>query len=263
MSMHDFTITLIGGPTVLLELAGLRLITDPTFDEPGSYESRGITLTKKTGPAIGAEDVGRIDLVLLSHDQHFDNLDHAGRAFLVKAGQVLTAPAGADRLGGNARGLAPWQSAEVNTPSGGKLHVTATPARHGPVGFEPMSGDVIGFVLTFDDERGPAVYISGDSVWYEGVAEVARRFDVRAAILFTGAAQPRGPFYVTMDNNGTVEAAHAFANATIIAIHNEGWAHFTQSQDDLARVFAMLGLSSRLQLLERGVARSLALSDLP
>ena len=50
---------------------------------------------------------------------------------------------------------------------------------------------------------------------------------------------------------------HAFANAAIIAIHNEGWVHFTQGQDDLARVFAMLGLGSRLQLLERGVAKSL------
>ena len=43
MLVHNFIITLIGGPTVLMELAGLRILTDPTFDEPGSYESRGIT----------------------------------------------------------------------------------------------------------------------------------------------------------------------------------------------------------------------------
>ena len=32
------TITLIGGPTALIEIDGFRLLTDPTFDEPGAYQ---------------------------------------------------------------------------------------------------------------------------------------------------------------------------------------------------------------------------------
>jgi L-ascorbate metabolism protein UlaG (beta-lactamase superfamily) len=32
------TITLIGGPTALIEFDGFRLLTDPTFDGPGAYQ---------------------------------------------------------------------------------------------------------------------------------------------------------------------------------------------------------------------------------
>ena len=118
-------------------------------------------------------------------------------------------------------------------------------------GSKPIAGDVTGFVLGIS-EPGDAVYITGDTVWYEGVAEVARRFRPRLVILFAGSAKPRGPFHVTMDNNDAIETAHAFPNAKIVAIHNEGWAHFTESQADVVRAFGTLGLASRLQILERG-----------
>ena len=140
-------LTLIGGPTVLIELAGFRLLTDPTFDPPGLYEARGVTLEKTRGPAIGVADIGMVDAVLLSHDQHFDNLDRAGRAFLAEVGTVFTTDAGAARLGGVARDLAPWETATLDGPDGARLLVTATPARHGPIGIEPIAGDVIGFAL--------------------------------------------------------------------------------------------------------------------
>ena len=45
-------VRLVGGPTVVLEVGGVRLITDPTFDPPGSYDTgRGFSLTKLHGPA--------------------------------------------------------------------------------------------------------------------------------------------------------------------------------------------------------------------
>ena len=52
-----------------------------------------------------------IDAVLLSHDQHEDNLDAAGRSLLDEAGLVITTVAGAGRLGGGAVGLAPCLTA--------------------------------------------------------------------------------------------------------------------------------------------------------
>jgi hypothetical protein len=52
--------------------------------------------------------VGQLDAVLLSHDQHDDNLDSAAGGLLPGADAVITTIAGAKRLGGDARGLAPW-----------------------------------------------------------------------------------------------------------------------------------------------------------
>src|SRR5262245_7977404 len=156
----SMTITLIGGPTALLEIGGLNFLTDPAFDAPQAYEG-AVRLEKLSGPALGPDELPPIDVVLLSHDQHFDNLDHAGRAFLPRARRLLTTPAGAARLGSATEGLAPWQSTEARTSSGQRLSITATPARHGPYGFGPISGDVTGFVISVGDEHGPGIYVSG------------------------------------------------------------------------------------------------------
>ncbi len=253
--MTEMNITRIGGPTALLEMGGFRLLTDPTFDAPGEYRLPHVTLRKTSGPALSAEAIGSIDAVLLSHDQHADNLDRSGRAFLAKAGRVFTTVAGASRLGGGAEGLTPWEARELAKPDGSRLRITATPARHGPAGIEPLAGDVIGFVLMLGDRR--PVYITGDTVWYDGVAEVARRFRPGVVLLFAGAAQTRGTFHLTMDTNDAIETAQAFADAIIVPVHYEGWAHFTQSGDDLERAFDALGFGARLRLLEAGVATAI------
>src|ERR1700754_2205925 len=172
----SLTITLIGGPTALIEIDGFHLLTDPTFDAPGEdYQLPHVKLEKLVGPAMSARDVGAIDAVLLSHDQHSDNLDHSGRDFLKQAKRVLTTEAGASRLGRNTEGFAPWGSTELKKGDQ-TLIITATPARHGPAGLEPLSGDVIGFVVVSNKAGSRPVYISGDTTWFDGVAEVARRF---------------------------------------------------------------------------------------
>jgi L-ascorbate metabolism protein UlaG (beta-lactamase superfamily) len=192
--MSSLTITLIGGPTALIEIDGFRLLTDPTFDAPGAYPLPHVTLEKLSGPALSAKAIGKVDAVLLSHDQHADNLDHAGKDFLTQAKRVLTTVAGAKRLGGHAEGLAPWATTGLTGDDGRTLTITATPARHGPAGIEPLAGDVIGFVLTSSKPGSRPVYVSGDTVWYDGVAEVARRFRAGVVMPFAGAAQTRGRF---------------------------------------------------------------------
>jgi L-ascorbate metabolism protein UlaG (beta-lactamase superfamily) len=251
--MSSLTITLIGGPTALIEIDGFRLLTDPTFDAPGSYELPHVKLEKLSGPALTAEAIGRVDAVLLSHDQHADNLDHAGKEFLARADRVLTTTIGAQRLGGRAEGLSPWTKTELTGKGGQSLTVTATPARHGPAGIEPLAGDVIGFVLAPKDGNSRPIYISGDTVWYDGVAEVAKRFKAGVVVPFAGAAQTRGPFHLTMDTNDTIETARAFPDAVIVPLHTDGWAHFKQNASDLRRSFDTLGFGPRLKLLEPGV----------
>ena len=258
MNTLEITLTLIGGPTVLIEIAGLRLLTDPTFDEPRTYDARGIVLEKKKGPALAEGALGRVDAVLLSHDQHFDNLDHAGRELLKGAATTFTTPSGAERLRGSTVGLTPWQTAHLEGAGGVRISVTATPARHGPRGIESIAGEVTGFALGVS-EPGDAIYISGDTVWYDGVAEVARRFRPRLVIVFAGAARPRGPYHVTMDTNDAIETAHAFSSSSIIAVHNDGWAHFTETQNDIVQAFSSLGLAARLQTLQAGRPERLVL----
>ena len=253
MKANHLAITHIGGPTVLLDFSGLRFLTDPTFDPSGGeYKTGPVTLRKLAGPALTPTQLQSFDYVLLSHDHHFDNLDHSGRDLLPWAEKVFTTGEGAQRLGGNSVGLKDWQAEDIPIEDGRTLRVVATPARHGPAGLN--RGQVIGFVLLFTDAPENALYVSGDTVWYEGVAEVAKRFSIRTAILHLGAARvPEvGPFHLTMTADEAVQAAHAFSDAAIIPVHYEGWAHFSEGRTQIEDAFREAGLSHRVQWAEAG-----------
>lgn len=261
-------IQLIGGPTAVLDVGGLRLVTDPTFDPPGSYPQRsGPTLVKLAPPAMADSDLGTVGAVLLSHDQHKDNLDNSGRGYLSSVPLTLTTPSGARRLtetgdvpSAQVRGLAPWEHADLPLPNGGTLRVTAVPARHGPEGCEPVSGEVTGFVLT--SAGLPAIYVSGDNAWLGAVRQVAERFGrIDVAVLFTGAARAIERFdgqLLTLDSWLAAEAARILDAGHVVPVHYAGWRHFTQGGSELRTAFERAGFSGRLILLDPGEATELA-----
>jgi L-ascorbate metabolism protein UlaG (beta-lactamase superfamily) len=149
----------------------------------------GSSSRKLTGPAIAAADLGPLDAVLLSHDHHGDNLDTAGRALLPAAGVVLTTASGVGRLGGNARGLVPWATTQLEAPGRPTIQVTATPCRHGPPLSRPIAGDVIGVALGWEGQAHGALRINGDTVLYDGVRQVADRLQVDTALLHLGCVR--------------------------------------------------------------------------
>lgn len=244
-------LTLIGGPTALLEYAGTRLLTDPTFSPAGEYPGG---LVKTTGPALPADQLEPIDAVLLSHDHHSDNLDPGGRDLLPKAGSVLTTVTGAQRLGGNAFGLEPWQTAAV-----GEVTVTAVPALHGPPGSDPVTGPVIGFVLQAPNQ--PAVYVSRDNAPLGVVDQIAERLGpTPVAVLFAGAVQLPHRFdvaYLTLSGDLAAQAATRLGAERVVVIHTEGWAHFTQGAAQTADAFAGNGIGGRLVAAAAGETVSL------
>jgi len=238
-------LTLIGGPTAVLEYGGLRWLTDPTFSPPGEYAGG---LVKTTGPALSPDQVEPIDVVLVSHDQHSDNLDPAGREFLGRAGRVLTTVEGAARLGGNAVGLEPWSSTEIGGTDGATVTVTAVPALHGPPGSEPVTGPVIGFVLSAPGLG--TVYVSGDNASLDVVREIAGRYEpIDVAVLFAGAVHLPHRFdgaYLTLSSDLAAQASIILGASTVIPLHFEGWTHFTQGADQLRAAFAGNGVTGRL-----------------
>ena len=239
--------TYIGGTTALLEIDGVRLLIDPGFDPAGTeFRSGTYVLTRTKGPAAQGSELLPIDAVLLSHDHHFDNLDGSGRAFLPAAQCVLTTKDGAQRLGGRAMGLAPGQAAKV-----GGLTITATQARHGPENGD--RGPVIGFIVESAGEKG-ATYVSGDTVLYDGLLEIAARYDIRRALLFMGAARVAavGPQHLTMTAREAAELAMHLPHARIVPLHYEGWAHFSEGRDVIEKAFAAAGLTDRLTWGEPG-----------
>jgi L-ascorbate metabolism protein UlaG (beta-lactamase superfamily) len=237
----------VGGPTAILEFGGLRLVTDPTFDPPRDYAIGQRVLRKLEGPAVGVVEVGPVDVVLLSHHQHPDNLDDAGRAWLPRVPLVLTTPAAAAALGGPAAGMESWESREIRG-----VTVRAVPARHGPPGTEHLTGPVTGFTLEADGRR---IYVSGDNAGLDMVEAIAERVGrVDVAVLFAGGAQTPllGDAYLTLNSAMAAEALRILDAPVAVPLHFNGWAHFTEGADELRTAFEAAGLTGRLVLLAPG-----------
>jgi len=232
--MSTTTLTWIGGPTALLEYAGLRIVTDPTFDAPQTYVEPGeTTLVKTVGPAIERTELGTIDLVLLSHHGHKDNLDWEGLELLASGITTLSTPqAASDLFGGRVVGLDSWETHEI-----GSVTITAVPALHGPPGSEPLVGPVIGFVLEAPGE--PVVYVSGDNASLPLVEQISDRFDgVDIAILFAGAARVPGiDANLTLTSADAVAAAELLRAPIVVGLHTDDWEHFSENRASLEAAF--------------------------
>lgn len=250
---NGVAVTVLGGPTALVEFGGLRLLTDPTFDPPGNYPIGTRTLVKTAPSAWSADQVGSVDAVLLSHDQHPDNLDTGGRAFLGRAPLVLTTAIAAERLGDSAIALPSWTEIELAGPDGRAVCVTGVPAQHGPDGCEAVTGPVTGFVLS--GEELPTVYVSGDNASLDVVLTIAERSGpIDVALLFAGAARTAllAGAYLTLSSDQAAQAAHILGAARIVPLHVEGWAHFTQGPDTLRAAFERAGILNRLIMTRPG-----------
>lgn len=243
----------LGGPTAVFDVGGLRLLTDPTFDPPGDHPIGVRNLVKTSSPAQFADTVNAIDAVLLSHDQHPDNLDDAGRLFLQTVPLVLTTASAAERLGGAARALPAWSSQRLALPAGGEVTITGVPAQHGPAGTEHITGEVRGFVIS--GAGLPTIYISGDNASLAVVQEVADHAGpIDIAVLFAGRARsPLLEAYLTLSADQAARAAEILGSPIVIPMHVDGWNHLTEDAELIPQAFAARGLADKLRVLAPGV----------
>jgi L-ascorbate metabolism protein UlaG (beta-lactamase superfamily) len=248
-----FTVTHVGGPTTIVEIAGARLLLDPTFDQPKKYKSG---LEKTQAPAFGTDRLGKIDAVLLSHDQHDDNLDDSGRELLKDVPVVLSTPGAQKRLGDHVTGMKNWQTEELKTARG-TLVVTAVPALHGPDGVDRgADGEVTGFVLS--GEGVPTTYISGDNASVKVAKQVGDRVKkeigpIDTAVLFAGAARTpaildNAPLTLTSKNAALV--AKDLAPRRVVAVHTDSWNIYSEDMKTLEKAFQDQGIADKLVSLE-------------
>ncbi|WP_295128223.1 MBL fold metallo-hydrolase [uncultured Chitinophaga sp.] len=234
----DIHITHIDTACILLEIGSFRILTDPTLDKGGHLYYHGFgALSRKTGdPALPEPGLPFIDLVLLSHHQHKDNFDKQGKAFTGKVDKVLSTKNAAHDLPG-VIGLDNWETYAVDTPKIKGLRITATPAQHRPWWLpEFISGTVIGFVIEYEGQENGVIYISGDTVYFRGINEVAKRFKVDVGIFHVGAVQFRyltGLGKYTMDSKDLIKSANIINPKKIIPIHHKGWSHFKEREQQL------------------------------
>ena len=153
-------VTYVGHATVLVEIDGVRLLTDPVL-------RRRVGPLRRHGAPPDPRLAEDVDAVLISH-LHHDHADVPSLRRLSRTVPVLAAPGAGDflaRLGfGDVRELAPGDSASV-----GGVRVTATEANHPPGGrrFERASR-AVGFELAGQRR----IYFAGDTDLFDGMEAI-------------------------------------------------------------------------------------------
>jgi L-ascorbate metabolism protein UlaG (beta-lactamase superfamily) len=243
-------IAFVGHSTVLVELAGTRLLTDPVL--------RGrVAHLRRIVPVPAASGLTDPDGVLISH-AHFDHLDLPSLRRLTSTVRVVV-PRGWARLAGRA-GLRNVTEVEVGDRVViGEVGVRATPARHDghrlPLG---RAARALGYVI----EGSRRVYFAGDTDIFEGMGELADDLDV-ALLPVSGWGRTLPPGHLNPER--AARALELLRPRIAVPIH---WGTFTSpgasrgEPDQPAREFARLAASCapdvEVRMLHPGDSMSLA-----
>ncbi|MEG0821303.1 MAG: MBL fold metallo-hydrolase [Burkholderiaceae bacterium] len=243
--------TWIGHSTVLVQIAGMNILTDPVFSDRASLVPWSGP-RRWQAPGLALDQLPHIDLVLLSHN-HYDHLDAASvKALARQAGgaplfavplgvEAWMAAAGIKRV----QALDWWDELMV-----GEVKLTFVPAQHwsGRTALDRNRTLWGGFVV---EAVGRSVYFAGDTGYSPEFERIGRRFgEIDLALIPIGSYLPRwfmAPQHV--DPSEAVKIHRDVRARRSIGIH---WGTFQLADDaldaaplELAAARQAAGLSPR------------------
>ncbi len=196
-------ITYLGHSSVIIELDGLKVLTDPLL-------RRRVLHLRRVAPEATPEQLAEVDLILISHAHH-DHLDRRSLK-LVGGGPRVLCPAPARRAVG-AAGLMPEVMAAGGSARVGDVEVEAVRADHDGRRYpHHRRSDALGFVVR---GRGGSVYFAGDTGWFEEIGDVDG-IDV-ALLPVAGWGPHLGPGHLNPDE--AASAAALISPRVAIPIH--------------------------------------------
>ena len=222
-SVSQLTVTWVGHSSLLVQLGGLNILTDPMWSERAS-PVRFAGPKRWVSPGIAFDELPPLDVVVQSHN-HYDHLDdvtvrrlaraHPDAAWIMplELGEFVRA-----RGAHNVIELDWWQEHQVSS-----LRIAATPAQHFSARGFGDRGDTLwcGFALRAANGRGRSVYFAGDTGYhpeFQAIGERCGPFDL--ALLPIGAYEPRWFMrYLHMNPEEAVEAFRKLNARVMVPIH--------------------------------------------
>jgi L-ascorbate metabolism protein UlaG (beta-lactamase superfamily) len=251
-------ITFIGTATTVINVAGFSILTDPNFLHRGerAYVGLGVSTRRLTDPALSIEELPPVDFVVLSH-HHEDHFDKRTARDLDHGLPIVTEPHAARKL--RSQGfrapiaLSNWQS-QVFNRDGAEVRVTSVPGKHAPRPLGYVVPPVMGSVLDFsrDGQRLLRLYITGDTLMYDGIDRIAQRFtDIDLCLIHLGGTRIAG-ILLTMDGRQGVEALRVVAPREAIPVHYDDYTLFKSPLADFKLEAERAGLPVAVRYLGRG-----------
>lgn len=187
----DTRVTWLGHSTLLVEIDGQVILTDPVFSERASPLSFAGPKRFPSETPLKLSDISHIDAVLISHD-HYDHLDHQSILKLKEKVGRFYVPLG---VGGHLKRwgvesnkvveLDWWQENQLDG-----LILALTPTRHFSGRGLRRDQNLWGsWVIVGETER---IFFGGDSGYFDGFKEIGKKY---------------GPFDITMLESGAYNKA--------------------------------------------------------
>ncbi len=209
-------LTLVRSATLIVELAGKRLLVDPMLDDADTRPPIENTRNPVANPTVPlpfpAERVVQgLDAILVTH-RHRDHLDARAEELLPRSVPVFCQPEDAEALRTVGLDAQPVED-EVEWEG---IRIARTPARHGSGRIAELLAPVSGFLLD-------GLYLAGDTVWYEAVAETIERYRPRVAVVNAGGAEFTEGGLIVMGIDDVREVASRVE--TVVCVHMEALNH--------------------------------------
>jgi L-ascorbate metabolism protein UlaG (beta-lactamase superfamily) len=251
----------IRSATLKLTYAGQTFLIDPMLAEQGAYPGlQGAPNSHLSNPTVGLvvplEELTAVDAVIVTHT-HFDHWDEVAKALLPKHLPVFVQH-GADAQLVMASGFTDVRLLTDTTEFEG-ITLSRTSGQHGSDAAIAAIGELLGEVsgVVFKHPGEKTLYLAGDTLWNEHVAQALKAHHPEVIILNAGDAQITGLGSIVMNTQDVLEVHHAAPQATLMATHLEGVAHAVLSRDELRAFAAEQGFAAQLLVPNDGQAVTL------
>ena len=249
LKLGEVAITWIGHASFLIQFTDLNVLIDPNF-------ANWLFLLKRIRRAgLKISDLPRIDLVLLTH-AHFDHF-HKPTLRKLPYPKIGIMPRGVGDLAHNlgfARvvELEWWESF---SRSAANWKVTFVPSRHwGARTIRDSHRGYGGFVL---EHQGRKIYHAGDSAYFEGFAEIGKKFSPTLALLPIGAYHPESFRHVHMGPDEAIKAFKDLRAKWLVPMHYGTFKLSFEEMDEpprwLLEIAALENLTKQIKILDEGV----------
>ncbi|WP_416841467.1 MBL fold metallo-hydrolase [Haloferax sp. DFSO52] len=219
------TIRLLRHATLLVAFENTTFLVDPMLASPGSNPPIQDTPNQRDNPLVPMPAVDlTYDAVVVTH-RHTDHFDEAAKGALETDVPLFCQPAEAEAFVED--GFTDVRPIDDVAVFNGII-IYRTPGRHGHGELAERMAPVSGYV--FDSDQ--TLYIAGDTIWYDAVAETLDRFDPDTVVLNAGEARFTHGEPITM-GVPDVAAVREATGGQVIAVHMEAINHCLLTRDEL------------------------------
>lgn len=244
-------ITFINHATVLIQIDGVNIITDPIYSR-----SVGWIAPRMQKPGIPFDELPRIDQILISHND-FDHLNMQTLRKLRRRYQsTVFVPSGDAKYARKVGFTTVFEMNLWETFERDGTRITCVPAKHksNRLPFQRSKQLCCGYVI---EKNGIAMYFAGDTGYGEHFKEISSRFSLNVALLPIGAYKPHNWFReIHLSPQTALQAFLDLKAEILIPIH---WGTFKISDEPLREPPALLleeakrdGVIHKIRVLENG-----------